>query len=216
MNKLVIGIIVVIFVVAAILGIFLIINHQRNNGVVENNDKVEDNAQNQVSNSLSNHSTEDNAKSVVLYFSATGTTKQVAEYIKEETNSNIIEIIPKEKYTENDLNYNTECRANREQNDSNSRPEIENDIDVSNYDVIYLGYPIWWGDVPKIILTLLEKKDFSGKTVIPFCTSGGSSITKSVDTLKSYKNINWNDGRAFNRSTSKSDIQSWIDELLID
>lgn len=95
-----------------------------------------------------------NSKSVVLYFSATGTTKSIAQRIAKESNSDIIEIIPKEKYKSEDLNYNSDCRANREQNDSKARPEIENTIDITKYETIYLGYPIWWGTNPKIILTL--------------------------------------------------------------
>ena len=97
----------------------------------------------------------ENSNSVVLYFSATGTTKKIAERIAEKLNSDMIEIIPKEEYKQEDLNYNSDCRANREQNDSNARPEIKNTIDITKYDTIYLGYPIWWGTNPKIILTLL-------------------------------------------------------------
>ena len=121
-----------------------------------------------------------NSGSVVLYFSATGTTKKIAERISRELNSDIIEIIPKEEYKEEDLDYNSDCRANREQNDSSARPEIKNRIDISKYDTIYLGYPIWWGTNPKIILTLLDSYDFAGKTIIPFCTSGSTDISDSV------------------------------------
>ena len=109
--------------------------------------------------------------SVVLYFSATGTTKAIAERIASKSGSDIIEIIPKVEYTSNDLNYNSDCRANKEQNDSASRPEIKNTIDISKYEVIYLGYPIWWGTNPKIILTLLDTYDFTNKIIVPFCTS---------------------------------------------
>ena len=129
-------------------------------------------------NTNSTSKTEENNNSVVLYFSATGNTKSIAKRIAKESNSDIIEIIPKEKYKSEDLDYNTDCRANREQNDSNARPEIENTIDITNYDTIYLGYPIWWGTNPKIILTLLDTYDLTGKTIIPFCTSGSSDIVK--------------------------------------
>ena len=152
-----------------------------------------------------------NNNSVVLYFSATGTTKKIAERIASKSNSDIIEIIPKVKYTSDDLNYNSDCRANREQNDSSSRPEIENKIDISKYDVVYLGYPIWWGTNPKIILTLLDKYDFTGKIIIPFCTSGSSSIDGSVRDLRNYKpNLNIKDGRRFSSSDSASVIESFI------
>lgn len=154
-------------------------------------------------------------KSLVLYFSATGTTKKVAELIKEETKSDMIEIIPMDKYTSEDLNYNNDnSRANKEQNDKEARPEIENDIKIDDYDVIYLGYPIWWGDIPKIILTLLENNNFQNKTIIPFCTSGGSGIEESIVTLKSY-NLNVMAGRRFSSGTSKSEINSWLESLNI-
>ena len=87
-----------------------------------------------------------NNKSLVLYFSATNNTEQIAKYISEITSSDILEIIPKDIYTDEDLDYNNDnSRANREQNDKNSRPEISNNLDLENYDIIYLGYPIWWG-----------------------------------------------------------------------
>ena len=137
-----------------------------------------------------------NGNSLVLYFSATGTTKKIAERIANKSNSDIIEIVPKEEYKSEDLNYNSDCRANREQNDINSRPEIENEIDISTYDIVFLGYPIWWGTNPKIILTLLDTYDFTGKTIIPFCTSGSSSIDNSVNELRNYnKQLTIKDGK---------------------
>ena len=154
-----------------------------------------------------------NGKAVVIYFSATGTTKSIAERIAKKSNSDIIEIIPKEKYSSADLNYNTDCRANREQNDSSSRPEIENTIDISKYDTVYLGYPIWWGTIPKIILTLLDSYDFTGKTIIPFCTSGGSGISGSVIDLRNYNSkLNIKDGRRFEQSDSDEVIIDFIKE----
>lgn len=118
-------------------------------------------------------------KSIVLYFSATGTTKSIATKISESTNSDLVEIIPKEKYTSDDLDYNNDgSRANKEQNDAKARPLIENKIELDDYDVIYLGFPIWWGTTPKIILTFLDSYNLEDKIVIPFCTSGSSSITK--------------------------------------
>ena len=152
-----------------------------------------------------------NDNSVVVYFSATGTTKNIAQRISSKLNSDIIEIIPKEKYTTDDLNYNNDCRANREQNDSNSRPEIENTIDVSKYDTIYLGYPIWWGTNPKIILTFLDTYDLKNKTIIPFCTSGSSGITTSVNELRNYnQSLNIKDGKRFSLSDSDDEIISFI------
>lgn len=152
--------------------------------------------------------------SAVIYFSATGTTEKIAKYISEIKGNDIIEIIPKEEYTSDDLEYsNDNSRASKEQNDSNARPEIENSIDISNYDTIYLGYPIWWGDVPKIILTFAENNNLEGKTIIPFSTSHSSSINSSVRTLKAYDNLTIKDGRGFFSSTTKSDVESWLKNL---
>ena len=154
------------------------------------------------------------SKTAVVYFSATGTTKQVAEYIKDETKADIFEIVPKEKYTLEDLDWNNnKSRTTKEQNDKNVRPEIENNIDVSNYDVIFIGYPIWWGDCPRIIQSLIETGKLNGKTVIPFCTSGSSSISGSENTLKTYKEINWMSGKRL--TTSKNDVTNWVKSLNI-
>lgn len=155
-----------------------------------------------------NNEIKPNNNSVILYFSATGITKKIAERIAGESNSDIIEIIPKEEYKPEDLNYNNDCRANREQNDSKSRPEIKNTIDISKYDTIYLGYPIWWGTNPKIILTLLDTYDFTNKTIIPFCTSGSTEISKSVNDLRNYNNkLNIKDGKRFSADDSDEIIK---------
>ncbi len=158
-----------------------------------------------------NDNANSNNKSVVLYFSATGTTKKIAERIARESKSDIIKIIPEEEYKKEDLNYNSDCRANREQNDSKARPKIKNKIDINKYDTIYLGYPIWWGTNPKIILTLLDTYDFTGKTIIPFCTSGGSGISGSVDDLRKYNsNLIINDGKRFSLSDSDEAIREFV------
>ena len=155
--------------------------------------------------------TKGKSNSVVLYFSATGNTEDIAKRIAKEANSDIIEIIPKEEYKSEDLNYNSDCRANREQNDSKARPEIKNEIDISKYDTIYLGYPIWWGTNPKIILTLLDTYDFTGKTIIPFCTSGSTDISNSVSELRNYNSkLTIKDGKRFETSDSDKVIKDFI------
>ena len=161
--------------------------------------------------SKSNNEVKSNNNSVVLYFSATGNTKKIAERIASELNSDIIEIIPKEEYKPEDLDYNSDCRANREQNDSKSRPEIKNTIDISKYDTIYLGYPIWWGTNPKIILTLLDTYDFTNKTIIPFCTSGSTEISGSVNDLRNYNSkLNITNGKRFSINDSDDIIKEFI------
>ena len=165
-----------------------------------------------VNNENTNNDTKTDKKIAVIYFSATGNTKEVAESIKDITGGELIEIVPLKEYTSADLNYNdNNTRATKEQNDSSSRPEIKNTINV-DYDVIYLGYPIWWGDVPHIILTFIDTYDLDGKTIIPFCTSGSSSIDNSLNTLKNYNiNINWVDGKRL--TNNKKEIENWINSL---
>ncbi len=164
-----------------------------------------------TNNSTPSNEIKEDSKSLVLYFSATGTTKSIAERIAKEANSDIIEIIPKEKYTSADLNYNSDCRANREQNDSKARPEIENQIDITAYDTIFLGYPIWWGTNPKIILTLLDTYDFTGKTIIPFCTSGSTGISGSVSNLRNYNSkLTIKDGQRFSSNDSDESIKNFV------
>ncbi len=158
-----------------------------------------------------------NNKSLVLYFSATNNTEQVAKYISEITSSDILEIIPKDGYTNEDLDYNNNnSRANREQNDENARPEISNKLDLENYDIIYLGYPIWWEEEPRIILTLLDNYNLENKTIIPFCTSGGSGIELSVSNIRNYNDkLNVLDGKRFSSNSSKEEVITWINSLNI-
>ena len=158
-----------------------------------------------------------NNNSVVLYFSATGTTKKIAERIARNLNSDIIEIIPKEEYKQEDLDYNNDCRANREQNNSEARPEIKNKIDISKYDIVYLGYPIWWGTNPKIVLSLLDKYDFIGKTIFPFCTSGSTGIENSVNDLRNYNSkLTIKDGKRFASNSIEYEIIDFINRSKIE
>lgn len=199
MNKKIIFIVSVLLVVVVGIGVWLLQDQNENKNGNRGEDSVD--------------ITPKNENVAIVYFSATGNTEQVAQYIQEATNGTLIEIVPQEEYTDNDLNYgNEDSRTSREQNSNDARPAIANDIDVSSYDVIYLGYPIWWGDVPKIILTFLDEVDLSGKTVIPFCTSGGSGIESSMETLKNYNSsVHWIDGKRL--SISKSDVVDWVNQL---
>lgn len=112
---------------------------------------------------------------LVAYFSVTNNTEKLANYAQEYLQSDIFEIIPTQEYTAADIDYRSDCRANKEQNDESARPEIKYTIsDISQYDTIVLGYPIWWGQAPKILYTFLESYDLSNTTILPFCTSGSS------------------------------------------
>ncbi|SDA28805.1 Flavodoxin [Ruminococcus sp. YE71] len=156
------------------------------------------------------------ADTIVVYFSATGTTKGVAERIASVTNADIYELIPAELYSDADLDWNDKnSRTTIEMNDPNVRPAIANDtVDLDGYTTVYIGYPIWWGDAPRMMSTFVEAHDFDGKTVIPFCTSGGSGIGRSGSNLASQAGSgNWLDGNRLDANISESEIQDWINGM---
>ncbi len=201
MNKKIIVLIVGVLVIGLI-GVILLNSKSNDNETLNNNFEERNN----------NLEKNEDKKVAVIYFSASGTTKSMAEIINKKINSDLIEIVPKEKYTNADLNWNdSNSRTSIECNDASSRPEIANTINVDAYDVIFLGYPIWWGDVPHIILTFMDTYKLDGKTIIPFCTSGGTGIGGSINTLKKYnKNVNWLDGK---RLSNESDVDSFLNNL---
>ena len=213
MNKKIVALIVAVIAII-IVGLGIWITSNKGSSKVDNaslnttNNNVEDNTDND-----DNNDNVDNNRVSVIYFSVTGTTRDVAKVISNETGAELIEIVPKKKYSSTDLNWNDKSsRTSVECNDPKSRPEIENTINVDNYDVIFLGYPIWWGDVPHIILTFMDTYKLDGKTVIPFCTSGGTGISESMNTLKNYnKNVKWIDGKRL--SVSDSEIKNWVNSL---
>lgn len=155
------------------------------------------------------------SKALVAYFSATGTTQSIAEKIAEETSGTMYEIVAEDPYTAEDLDYYSGGRADREQADPTVRPAISGSVkNIEKYDVVFLGYPIWHGQAPRIISTFLESYDFSGKTVVPFCTSHSSGIGSSDRNLHALASgATWLDGRRFSGSESESAISDWIDGL---
>lgn len=157
---------------------------------------------------------------LVAYFSATGTTKALAEYAADAVGADLYEIVPEEPYTEADLDYgDSKSRSSIEQNDEAARPAISGSVeDMKDYDTIILGYPIWWGEAPRIVYTFMESYDFSGKTIVPFCTSGGSGIGASAKNLHSLaaSDTTWLDGERFGSSSSRDDMVSWINGLGLD
>jgi len=154
-------------------------------------------------------------KVLIAYFSATNNTESIANHLNTILDADLYEIVPETPYTSADLNYTTDCRANREQNDSSARPAISGGVNMmEQYDVIFLGYPIWWGQAPKIISTFLESYDLSGKTIVPFCTSGSSGIGSSASTLHSLASAAvWMDGQRFSGSASRSAVENWVNGL---
>ncbi|WP_279136676.1 flavodoxin [Bacteroides acidifaciens] len=160
-------------------------------------------------NTLSAQMTEGNKKILVAYFSCTGTTEKVAEAIAETTGGKLYRITPAKAYTSADLDWqNKKSRSSVEMADDKSRPALGGEaIDPKDYDVIFIGYPIWWDLCPRPVNTFLEKYDFSGKTVIPFATSGGSSIANSVKQLKKlYPEVVWKDGKLLNGGAKQAEV----------
>ena len=155
-------------------------------------------------------------KVLVAYFSATGHTRTIAEHLQTALDADLYEIVPQEPYTADDLDYNTDgCRANREQNDDAARPAISGSVeDMAGYDVVFIGYPIWWGQAPKIVYTFLESYDFSGKTIVSFCTSGCSGMG-GEDILKAAcsKETKWLPGKRLSSRESAVSVQKWVESL---
>lgn len=138
------------------------------------------------------------SKVLVSYFSASGVTKRKAEDLAKEVNGDLFEIVPKEIYTDEDLNWNnSDSRSSIEIKDKNLRPEIEDiTIDLNSYETIYVGFPIWWGIAPNVVKTFMDKIDLSNKRIITFCTSGGSSLPPATEDLQeTYPNANIENGR---------------------
>lgn len=154
------------------------------------------------------------AKTLVVYFSATGNTARSARLIADVTGAKLFEIVPEKVYTGADLNWNDDqSRSSLEMNDPKSRPAMNAKADVAGYDVIFIGYPIWWNQAPRIINTFIESHDLKGKLLIPFATSGGSSINNSVKQLEeSYPALNWHKGRMLN-NVSRGTVEKWINGL---
>ena len=153
---------------------------------------------------------------MVLYFSATGNTKRVAEKIAFITGADIYEIKAAQEYTDADLDWNDSgSRTTIEMNDPDVRPAIANDtVDLDGYSTVYIGYPIWWGDAPRMMSTFVEAHSFDGKTVIPFCTSGSSPIGRSGENLASQAGSgNWLEGGRLDAGISESEIQDWINSM---
>lgn len=153
---------------------------------------------------------------LVAYFSATNTTKGVAEKLADGLNADLYQITPEDPYTDDDLDYNdNKSRSTIEMNDPDARPAIAGSVEnMEQYKVIFIGYPIWWGNAPRIISTFLESYDFNGKTIIPFCTSASSGIGSSASGLaKLTGGADWLEGKRFSGSDSKDTIMKWADSI---
>jgi len=154
-------------------------------------------------------------KAVVVFFSATGNTRRAAEMIASLTGADLKEIVPAQPYTAEDLNYNDHStRATVEQHTPDARPEIAEEISLDGCTTVYLGYPIWWGDAPRIMDTFVESHDFTGMTVIPFCTSASSGAGASGETLGALAGTGtFLPATRFGASVSESALQTWLEGL---
>lgn len=154
-------------------------------------------------------------KKLVAYFSASGTTRKIAEMIASAAEADLYEIMPKQPYSKADLNWmDKKSRSSVEMSDKKSRPEITGaDVEIDKYDEIILGFPIWWYVAPTIINSFLESYDFSGKKIVLFATSGGSGFGNTADELKaSAEGAMIKEGKVFNKAT-KQEIEEWVKHI---
>ena len=157
------------------------------------------------------------SKVLVAYFSASGETAKLAKTIAGVTGGDLFEIAPEQRYTAADLNWNDKkSRSTIEMTDDSSRPAIASRVaDMAQYDAVFVGFPIWWYQAPRIIETFLESYDFSGKTVIPFATSGGSGMGKTESILKPCcaPETKWLPGKRLSSRESAASVQKWVGSL---
>lgn len=212
MNKKIIAVIVAILIIA-IAGVLIYMVAGNSNNSKENNTANQTN--NRTENKNTNNEISGEANILVLYFSWSGNTQAVANIIHDEVGGDIIRLETAEPYTDD---YNELLDVAQEEQQENARPELATTIDnIDNYDVIFLGYPIWWGDMPMAIYTFLDDYDLSGKTIVPFVTSGGSGLSGTPDNIQREEaNATVADGLAIGddeAANSKDEVVAWLDSL---
>ena len=218
-KKIIIGIVAIIIIVT--LGTLWHIsqNKQKENTSNDNSEINESTKDNNQDNEADNKNVPlSNGKTLVVYYSATGSTKRVAEEIAQNLSADLFEIEPVDTYTSNDLNWtDSNSRVTKEHNNESLRDIKLKDTIVpnwDNYDTILIGYPIWWGIAAWPVNNFIKDNDFTGKTVIPFCTSASSSLGQSGELLeKMAKSGDWQAGKRFSSGESSSEIKSWTDSL---
>lgn len=154
-------------------------------------------------------------KILVAYFSASGVTARLAGRLSEAVGADLFEITPAQKYTDADLNWmDKNSRSTLEMKDRSSRPEIANKTDMSAYDVVFVGFPVWWYREPSIIDTFLESYDFGGKTIVPFATSGGSGLGETAENFRALApNAVVKEGKRFSSSIDASALKNWAEQF---
>lgn len=153
---------------------------------------------------------------LVAYFSATSHTEGVAQKLADGLGADLYEIVPEQPYTAEDLDYgNSQSRTSLETDDPDARPAISGAVEnMEQYEVVFLGYPIWWGNAPRIMSTFIESYDFDGKTIVPFCTSGSSGFGSSDEALReAAEEAVWLDGHRFSADASADDVMDWAESL---
>lgn len=216
-KKIILGILVILFIVG-VLGYFLLDN--RNHKKTTDESHLNDNTTTNTSeeNDENNTTISSNEKILVVYYSASGSTRKVAEQISENLNAELFEITPEDKYTSDDLNWSNEnSRVSREHADESLRNVSLTTTKVDHwedYDIVLIGYPIWWGISAWPVDSFVKANDFTDKTVIPFCTSASSGIGQSGKLLERIaKGGNWREGHRFSSGASNSEIKDWTDSL---
>ena len=152
---------------------------------------------------------------LVTYFSASGVTAKVAKKLADAAGADLFELRPERPYTKADLDWmDKNSRSTVEMQDRNCRPAIADDPDVSGYDVIFVGFPVWWYREPSIIDTFMERTDLTGKTVVPFCTSGGSGLGSSAQNMQALAvGAKVADGKRFSSSVSTEELKKWAERF---
>lgn len=222
-KKVLIGIIITVILIVIVSAIVILPKSNKDIKTDENN--VGSNLENNVNNEENTNGNENNSssnnnakKTLVVYYSAQSHTKAVAEKIAENLNADIFEIIPKEVYTSQDLNWtNSNSRVSREHDDEPLRNIELTNTKVENwedYDTVLIGYPIWWAVAALPVDTFVKANDFNGKTVIPFCTSASSGLGQSGKLLEEEANGgNWLDGQRFSSNASDTDVKNFTDSI---
>lgn len=215
MNKKVIGIIITILLICIVAATVFFTISNKNSTSKENNKNTESNNEQQNN---SNNTNGGNKKILVVYFSATNNTKNVALKIADNLNADLFEIVPKEEYTSADLDYTDKNSRVSKEHDNEKLRDIElSTTKVNNwdtYDTVLIGYPIWWGVAAWPVNTFVKNNDFTGKTIIPFCTSASSGLGNSDKLLEELTDTgNWKSGHRFSSSATDTDIKTFTNSI---
>ena len=220
-KKVIIGVVVVLIIAVLGVGGYFLLNNsadEENNNVNNNNNGTNNNENNNNNGNSNDDVNVSGGRTLVVYFSAQGHTEAVAEQIAENLDADIFEIVPADEYTSDDLDWTDDnSRVTREYEDESLRDVQLVSTEVPNwedYDTIIIGYPIWWGIAAWPVNTFVEANDFSGKTVIPFCTSSSSGLGQSGELLREAAGTgNWLEGQRFRSNPSDDNIKEFTDSL---